>query len=138
MFDVELVERGKHHPGKIPTDKYDNIGKTVGLLVSIYHRLYSIGKFVILGSSFCVFQRITEVIIFFVSSVIKKRRYWPTLIPDDAIDKQSSNKEVGGTDSLKGKIDNHHYNIFSTLDRKVIQFRRFVHTLSSKSQVRTR
>ena len=72
MFDVELVERGKHHPGKIPTDKYDNIGKTVGLLVSIYHRLYSIGKFVILGSSFCVFQRITEVINLFCKFCYQK------------------------------------------------------------------
>ena len=37
-FDINLVE-GKGNPGNIPTDKYYNIRKTVGLPVRMCHHI---------------------------------------------------------------------------------------------------
>ena len=64
MFDTEFSE-GKDHPGDTPTDNYENIGKTVCLLVWIYHHIYSAGKFVIIGSGFWMLQQIIELRKFF-------------------------------------------------------------------------
>ena len=68
----------------------------------------------ILDSSFCVLQGIIDLrkLVFFASDIIKKRPYWPTLVPGDAIDNHLSTKDVGDTDNLKGKLDNYHYGIF--------------------------
>ena len=48
----------------------------------------------------------------FAGALIKKRRYWPKHVPGELIDDHFSDKEVGSTDSLKGKIDGVHYDIF--------------------------
>ena len=53
MFDIELVD-GKYNTGENPPDKYDKIGKTVGLLVHICSHIYSTGKVVIRDNGLCV------------------------------------------------------------------------------------
>ena len=60
MFDVKLFE-WNYHPVEIPTDKYDNIRKTVGFIVQLSRHLYSTGKAVVLDSGFFVLQGIIEI-----------------------------------------------------------------------------
>ena len=114
MLYIEWAKEGGGHPWYIPTDKYYNISKMIGLLVCICYHVYSTGDVVILYTSFCVLQGIIDLrkLVFFASDIIKKRPYWPTLVPGDAIDNHLSTKDVGDTDSLKGKLDNYHYGIF--------------------------
>ena len=60
MFAIELVE-GKDSPPQLKgTHQFDNLGKTAGLLVSLYKGIFGTGKVVILDSGFCVLTAIIE------------------------------------------------------------------------------
>ena len=69
------------------------------------------GKYVVLDSGFCVLKSLIELKKkgLFACALIKKRRYWPTLVPGDAIDAHFSNKDVGDFDSIQGEFDNTTY-----------------------------
>jgi hypothetical protein len=41
-----------------------------------------------------------------MTALIKKRRYWPKLIPGDAIIEHFVDKNVGDVDALPGMLDN--------------------------------
>ena len=78
--------------------------------LQIYHHLYSRGKVAVLDNGFCVTQGIIEIrkLGIFQVIFIKKRCYWPSQVPGDAIYYNSSTNYVCDTDILKGKIYNHH------------------------------
>ena len=52
----------------------------------------------------------------FASAVIKKRRYWPKYVPGDLMDDHMKEKELGATDSIRGKFDSVDYDLFMTKD----------------------
>ena len=61
----------------------------------------------------------------FASALIKKRLYWSTLVHGDAIDDNFSTKDMWETGSLKGKLENHHYDFFKDIDyamKKIITY----------------
>ena len=60
MLYIEWAKEGGGHPWYIPTDKYYNISKMIGLLVCICYHVYSTGDVAILYSSFCVLQGIIK------------------------------------------------------------------------------
>ena len=47
----------------------------------------------------------------FAGALIKKRRYWPGLLPGDTIDVPFSEKEVRSCESLRGTMENVPYDI---------------------------
>ena len=55
--------------------------------------------------------------LFLTSDLIKKRWYWPNLVPGDTIDNHFSTKDVGDIYSLKGKLYNNNHNIICLKDR---------------------
>jgi len=53
----------------------------------------------------------------FVSTVIKKRRHWPALIPGDTIDEKMTEGKVGDTDLISGTLDGVKYDILFMKER---------------------
>ena len=51
------------------------------------------------------------------SALIKKLRYWPKNVPGEAIEARMTGKDIGATDSIKGKLDGIDYNLFMIKDR---------------------
>ena len=45
----------------------------------------------------------------YACALIKKRRYWPTLVAGDVIDHHFQSMEVGDTDTVSGTLDNVNY-----------------------------
>lgn len=106
LFSMEIVE-GKDAP---PNRRlaYDNLGgKTTGLLLRMLESYFHTGKYVVLDSGFCVLKSLIELNKKgrFGCALIKKRRYWPTLVPGEAIDARFNDKAVGDFDSIQGKSD---------------------------------
>ncbi len=48
----------------------------------------------------------------FAKALIKKRWYWPTLVPGDAIDSHFNNKQVGECNAISGVLDEEKYFIW--------------------------
>lgn len=59
MFQVERV-KGKDFPKEQPRLEFNNLGKTVGLLLCLTRPLWGTGKIVVLDSGFCVLCGIVE------------------------------------------------------------------------------
>ena len=114
MFVVELVE-GKEHPRQYgPLDFEDLGGKTVGLLLHMMKSYISTGRYAILDSGFCVLKGLIQ---FrnrgvFAYSAIKKRRYWPSVVPCKDIEDHFGELEVGETDTIQGTVDDVIYNLW--------------------------
>ena len=113
LFFIDLAV-GVYHPGEIHPDKYENVWKTVSLIVWIRRDIYSKDKVVILYGGFCVLQGIIELIKlgFFASALVKKRQHQPTLVTGDDTNYNFSTKYMGDTDSLNEHIYNHYYKTF--------------------------
>ena len=113
LFSLELVE-GKDRPSQLPSDFDDLGGKTVGLLLRMLKSYFATGKYVVLDSGFCVLKGIVELRKrgLFACTLIKKRRYWPTLVPGDAMQQYCDEMEVGTTDAVSGTLDGVHYNLW--------------------------
>ena len=114
MFVIELVE-GKDHPRQLEM-MYDNLGKTVGLMLRCLQSYFASGRYVILDSGFCVLKGIIELRKrgIFAGALVKKRRYWPTLVPGEAI-KEHMNMDgvnVGDTAAIEGTLDEVKYNLW--------------------------
>jgi hypothetical protein len=113
LFSLELVE-GKDHPPQLQTE-FDNLGgKTVGLLLRMLKSYFATGKYVVLDSGFCVLKGIVELRKrgLFSCALIKKRRYWPTLVPGDTMQQYFEEMDVGDTDAVSGTLDGVPYNIW--------------------------
>jgi len=114
MFNIELVE-GKDCPPERPAPKFNEKGKTVGLLLRLCDSIYGTGKVVILDSGFCILQGIVELkkVGVYASALIKKRRYWPKHIKGDDIQQHFDSKAVGECDRLPGVLDGVSFDIFA-------------------------
>ena len=80
LYQLEIVE-GKDAPSQIKP-AYDDLGKTVGLLLRLTEPIWNQGKVVILDSGFCVLQGILELAKkgVFAAALIKKCHYWPNYV----------------------------------------------------------
>ena len=113
MWGIELVE-GKDAQ-KVPQRRGgDKMGKTTLLLLRILKPIFGTAKVIILDSGFCVLKALVELRKkgLYSSAVIKKRRYWPSLIPGDKIDAKFKELDVGATESLRGELDGIKYDVF--------------------------
>ena len=106
LFDFELVE-GKDHQKELPPEMFVQFGKTGGLLLRLTKTTHGSGRYVILDSGFCVLKAIVGLCQhgIFSGALIKKRRYWPALVPGDAIDQYFEDKPVGSAAAVAGKLD---------------------------------
>ncbi len=97
---------GKDTPPEIPLE-YNNLGKTVGLMLRCLCSYFTLGKYVVLDSGFCILKGIIELKKHgvYACALIKKRRFWPTIIPGDEIDHHMEESEVGTCKAMKGEID---------------------------------
>ena len=105
MYQTELVE-GKDCPPERPVKQYDELGKTVGLLLRLTRPIWGSSRLVILDSGFCVLKGIVALLAkgVFASALIKKRKYWPEYIKGDAIAAHFKKKEVGAFDCWQGEL----------------------------------
>lgn len=112
MLFIELVE-GKDHPKELP-EKFSEYGKTVGLLLRMLENYFGSGRYVVLDSGFCVLQGLKWLRKkgLFACALIKKRRYWPWMVPGDAMERHFQDKEVGDTDAIEGVLDGVKYTIW--------------------------
>ena len=83
LFVVELVE-GKEHPCQAgPLEFEDLCGKNVWLLLHMMKSYFATGRHVIIDSGFCVLKGLVQLRKkgVFACAFIKKRRYWPAMVP---------------------------------------------------------
>ena len=113
LWQMELVE-GTDSPSEI-IPKFNNQGKTVGLLLHVLEPIFARGNVVILDSGFCVLKGIVELKKHgvYTSTLIKKRKYWPKYIKGDAIKQHFNEKAVGDCDSWKGKMEEVPFHVYS-------------------------
>ena len=83
LFSVEMVE-GKDHPQQIK-EKWSKLA------------YFAMGRNVVLDSGFCVLWVLIELkkVGLFASAVIKKRRFWPAMVPGDEMTEAFANANVG-------------------------------------------
>jgi hypothetical protein len=107
LYAMEIVE-GADEPRQRPRKEFENLGKTVGLLLRLTKSLWGTGKALVLDSGFCVLQGIVELKKkgVFAAALIKKRRYWPKHVDGDGVKAHFDSKEVGSVDVLNGELDN--------------------------------
>jgi Transposase IS4 len=87
LYSIELVE-GKDQPHQSPPKKFEEKGRTAGLLLRLCESIMHSGRVVIMDSGLCVLQSPIEFLHVGVysSAVIKKRIYWPKYIDNKGID----------------------------------------------------
>jgi hypothetical protein len=109
MFSMEMVE-GKDHPPQIK-EKYSELGKTSGLLMRMLQSYFATGRYVILDSGFCVLKGLVALkkAGLYACAVIKKRRFWPYLVPGEAMDRWFDEREMGESAGISGKLDGEDY-----------------------------
>ena len=77
---------------------------------------FASGRYVVLESVFCVLKGIIELRKrgVFAASLIKKRRYWPTKVPGNAMQQHFDEEgvNVGDTDAIQGTMDGIIYNLW--------------------------
>jgi len=66
---------------------------------------------VILDSGFCVLTGLCALkkAGLFACAVIKKRRFWPYLVPGEYMDRMFDDQEVGESAAISGKLDGEEY-----------------------------
>ena len=112
IWALELCE-GKDCPTQLNNKKFDELGKTIGMLLHLTKPVWGSGKIFILDSGFCVLKGIIE---FkkkgvFVAALIKNQCYWPKYVPGDSIITHFQDKEIGALDALQGELDNVKFHI---------------------------
>ena len=75
---------------------------------------FSTGRYVILDYDFCVLNGLIQLtkISFFDCYVIKKRIYWPSMVPGKYIEDHFREVEVGETYFIQGTVDDIIYNLW--------------------------
>jgi hypothetical protein len=111
MFSIEMVE-GQDHPSQL-SELFSEAGKTGGLLLQMLQCYFATGRNVVLDSGFCVLKAIVALKKHgvFASALIKKRRYWPTLIAGNAMKSMfdGEDKRVGDFLGISGSLDGEDY-----------------------------
>ena len=94
---------GKSRPTELGKKKWEDMGKTVGLMLQMCEPIFSTVKCVVIDSGFCVSKGITALLEVgvYAAALIKKRKYWPKGVPGDAIDEYFSGKDVTHVDMLE-------------------------------------
>ena len=117
LWQMELIE-GKDSPSEI-IPKYNNQGKTVGLLLHVLEPIFTRGNVVILDSSSFMLNWIVELKKHgvYASALIKKWKYWPNYIKGDTIRDCFNNKNVGDCDSWKGTMEEVPFHVYA--NRKI-------------------
>ena len=87
LFDCEIVE-AHDRPRDMPPVEFSNTGKTAGLLLRLTKSVHHSACYVVLDSGFCVLQAFVELqkVGVFAGALIKKRGFWPALVPGHVID----------------------------------------------------
>ena len=113
LWQMELME-GKDAPSQL-VPKFNNLGKTVGLLLQVLEPIFGKGNMVVLDSGFCVLKGIVELKKrgVYASALIKKQKYWPKYIKGDAIKEYFDDKDVGDCDSWKGNMDEVPFHVYA-------------------------
>ncbi len=113
LTQIELVE-GKDRPAEMEAPEFDNKGMTVGLLLCLLQPYFTSCQYVVLDSGFCVLKGIVELRKrgVFAGALIKKRQYWPLLVPGVAMNSHFHNKQVGKCDAISGVLDEEKYFIW--------------------------
>jgi len=113
MWRVKLVE-GKDRPKKPDGNwaypsKWEQRGytKTVTLLLEMTEPIHGSGKVVSGDSGFCVTQGVLALDKLGVKAqfLMKKRKYWPKLVPGNYIDEYMKDKPLGFSESFVQVID---------------------------------
>ena len=120
LFIVELAE-GNAHPRQAGTLEFEDIGrKTVGLLLSMMKSYFPTGMYVIIDSGFCVLKGLIQLKKngVFACAVIKKRSYWPYMVPGKEMGDHSG--EVGETDAIQGTVDDVIYSLWGMKEPKYV------------------
>jgi hypothetical protein len=112
MLFIEMVE-GQDHPPEVE-EKFSRLGKTVSLLLHILENYFGSGRYVVLDSGFCVLKGLKELKTkgIFACALIKERRYWPWMVPGDAMERHFEDKEVGDVDAIEGVLDGVKYTLW--------------------------
>ena len=105
MFLMEMVE-GKDYPPQIQ-ERFRDSGKTSRLLMRMLECYFTTGRYVILDSGFCVSKALVELkkVGLFACAVIKKRQYWPAMVPGDAMTEAFDEGQVGDSMAISGVLD---------------------------------
>ena len=102
LWKAQIVEF-KDITTQLGPKKWEDLGKTVGLMLRMREPILSTCKCVVVGSGFFVSKVVTSLLEFGVYAAVlaKKRKYWPQGVPVDAIDKYFSDKDVTYVDMLE-------------------------------------
>ena len=116
IYQAELVE-GKDEPkcNRGPKE-FDELGKTVGLLLHLTKSIWGTAKIVVLNSGFCVLQGVIE-----LKKGVSLQQHLSRSItigpntkyfPGDKIIEHFKNKDIGYVDALPGVLDDIPFHIF--------------------------
>ena len=102
LWRAKIVE-SKYIPTQLGPNKWEDLGKTVGIMLQICEPIYSTGKCVVLESGFCVSNGIKALLEFgvYAAELTKKRKYWPKGVPGYTIDQYFSERYVTYVDMLE-------------------------------------
>ena len=102
LWRAQIVE-GKDRPTQLGKKKWEEMRKTVGLMLRICEPIFSTGMCVVIYSGFCVSKGITALLEVgvYAAELIKKLKYWPKGVPGDAINKYFADKDVTHVDMLE-------------------------------------
>ena len=77
---------------------------------------FATGRYVILDSGFCVLIGLIQLREkgMLAYAVIKKRRYWPFMVPGKDMEDHFGRMVVGETDAIQGTVDGDIYNLWGT------------------------
>eukprot|EP00804_Cyclotella_cryptica_P001269 CCRYP_012764-RA/>CCRYP_012764-RA protein AED:0.37 eAED:0.03 QI:0/0/0/0.5/1/1/4/0/472 len=83
------------------------IGKTGGLLLRMLKSCFHSGRYVVLDSGFCVLKALVALHEkgIYAGALIKKRRYWPALVPGEAMDERFAGKSPGECEAITGTLN---------------------------------
>ena len=86
----------------------------MGLLLRMMKSYFVTGRYVIIDSGFCVLKGLIQLINkgVFNCVFIKKRKYWPSMVPDKDTEDHFGELEVGETDAIQGTVDDVIYNLW--------------------------
>ena len=86
------------------------------LLLRMTNSHFATDRYVILDSGLCVLKGLIQLRKkgIFACAVIKKRRYWPSMLPGKYMEDNFGGVEVGETDAIQGTVDDVIYNLWGT------------------------
>ena len=106
---------GKYFPGPLSQKEYNDLSKTVSLMLRMCRPIFGSGKDVVLETGFFFAKGFSEIEAkdVYESALIKKRRYWPKVVPGDLIDNHFEDKQVGDFGMIEESTeDNKLFKIF--------------------------